>query len=60
VKKSIWLGALLCLATVPAISGVPQVDQARAAQYFKEAAVLCEREGGRLWGVSLCGYAGPW
>jgi hypothetical protein len=26
-----------------------------AAQYFKEAQALCERDGGRLWGVSLCG-----
>ncbi|MBI3401062.1 MAG: hypothetical protein HY048_06550 [Acidobacteria bacterium] len=44
---------LLCLAwplTAPA-----EVDQQRAAMYFKEAAALCEREGGRLWGVSLCG-----
>ncbi len=32
-----------------------QVDQALAATYFEEAAELCEREGGRLWGVSLCG-----
>src|SRR5262245_19931677 len=32
-----------------------QVDQERAATYFREAAALCEREGGRLWGVSLCG-----
>jgi hypothetical protein len=32
-----------------------QVDQQRAAEYFKEAAALCEREGGRLWGISLCG-----
>ena len=32
-----------------------QIDQARAERYFKEAAVLCEREGGRTWGVSLCG-----
>jgi hypothetical protein len=32
-----------------------QVDQERAATYFREAAVLCEREGGRLWGLSLCG-----
>jgi hypothetical protein len=32
-----------------------QVDQARAASYFAEAAALCAREGGRLWGVSLCG-----
>jgi hypothetical protein len=32
-----------------------QVDQARAEQYFKEAQTLCKRDGGRLWGVSLCG-----
>jgi len=32
-----------------------QVDQQRAEQYFKEAQALCERDGGRLWGVSLCG-----
>jgi hypothetical protein len=23
--------------------------------YFKEVQALCERDGGRLWGVSLCG-----
>ncbi len=32
-----------------------QVDQQRATVYFKEVAALCEREGGRMWGVSLCG-----
>ena len=31
-----------------------QVDQQRAREYFKEAQALCERDGGRLWGVSLC------
>ena len=31
-----------------------QVDQQRAQEYFKEAQALCERDGGRLWGVSLC------
>jgi hypothetical protein len=38
--------------------GVPlmaQVDQQRAAAYFKEAAALCARENGRIWGQSLCG-----
>jgi hypothetical protein len=40
------------IAAVPAVA---QVDQQRAAAYFKEAAALCEREAGRLWGVSLCG-----
>src|SRR5688572_6051808 len=34
---------------------VAQVDQQRAEQYFKEAQTLCERDGSRLWGVSLCG-----
>ena len=34
---------------------VAQVDQRLAEQYFKEAQTLCERDGGRLWGVSLCG-----
>ena len=23
-------------------------------EYFKEAQALCERDGGRLWGVSIC------
>ena len=38
-----------------AFPATAQVDRERAATYFKEAAVLCEREGGRLWGVSLGG-----
>ncbi len=33
---------------------VAQVDQQRAQEYFKEAQALCERDGGRLWGVSVC------
>jgi hypothetical protein len=40
------------LISVPLLA---QVDQERAAQYFKEAATLCQKENGRLWGVSLCG-----
>src|SRR4026209_142645 len=31
-----------------------QVDQQRAQEYSKEARALCERDGGRLWGVSVC------
>src|SRR5262245_32279158 len=31
-----------------------QVDQQRAQKYFKEAQAVCERDGGRLWGVSIC------
>lgn len=35
-------------------SAVAQVDQQRAQEYFKDAQALCERDGGRLWGVSIC------
>src|SRR5881409_3489034 len=32
-----------------------QVQPQLAERYFKVATALCERDGGRLWGVSLCG-----
>jgi hypothetical protein len=32
-----------------------QVDPQLAQHYFHEVTELCERDGGRLWGVSLCG-----
>jgi hypothetical protein len=31
------------------------VDQRKAEEYFAEARAICERDNGRLWGVSLCG-----
>jgi hypothetical protein len=37
-----------------AVPAAAQVDQQRAQEYFKEVRALCERDGGRLWGVSLC------
>jgi hypothetical protein len=37
-----------------ALPAVAQVDQQCAQEYFKEARALCERDGGRLWGVSVC------
>ena len=48
--------ALLCLSllAVPSLAR-GQVDSTLAQSYFKEAAALCERDGGKLWGVSLCG-----
>ncbi len=45
----------LLFVVVAVVPAAAQVDQARAEQYFKEAQALCERDGGRLWGVSLCG-----
>jgi len=47
-----WCLLFVALVARPAAA---QVDQARAQQYFAEAGALCERDGGRLWGVSLCG-----
>ncbi|MBI3681309.1 MAG: hypothetical protein HY235_13060 [Acidobacteria bacterium] len=45
----------MAAAVVLTVPSVAQVDEGRAAQYFAEAAALCERDAGRLWGVSLCG-----
>ena len=39
-------------AVAPAVA---QVDHQRAREFFTEAQALCERDGGRLWGVSICG-----
>jgi hypothetical protein len=47
--------ALLFVVAAGVVPASAQVDQARAEQYFKEARALCERDGGRLWGISLCG-----
>ena len=52
MQQGSWCLLFLMFAVVPAAG---QVDQVRAEQYFKEARTLCERDGGRLWGVSLCG-----
>jgi hypothetical protein len=40
-------------ASVAAQGGA--LDGATAGRYFAEARALCERDGGRLWGRSLCG-----
>src|SRR5688500_10841898 len=50
-RKALFLLLLLGAAT----AAEAQVDQQRAAEWFKEAQADCERDAGRLWGVSLCG-----
>ncbi|ODS51950.1 MAG: hypothetical protein ABS36_18945 [Acidobacteria bacterium SCN 69-37] len=44
---------LVLLGTAPAAHA--QVDPQVAQRYFDEATTICERDAGRLWGVSLCG-----
>lgn len=54
--NNVWFGMTITAVAVaghtPPISA--QVDQRLAQQYFQEAHALCTRDGGRLWGVSLC------
>jgi hypothetical protein len=45
---------LLLLCALPA-DAEAQVDPRLAQVYFEEAKTICERDAGRLWGVSLCG-----
>jgi len=49
--KTLFQLILVCTVTV----ANAQVDQQQAMEYFKEAQALCERDNGRLWGVSICG-----
>ena len=46
--------AVFVVVSAAASPAMAQVDQQRAAGFFKEAQALCERDGGRLWGVSFC------
>jgi hypothetical protein len=46
---------LLGVTTALAWPVAAQVDQRRAQEYFKDVQAVCEREGTRLWGISLCG-----
>jgi len=51
----------LCTAVVTYVvvghppPAVAQVDQQRAQAFFKDVQAVCEREGKRLWGMSMCG-----
>jgi len=47
------LPLLALLGAATAADG--QVQPQLAQRWFEEAAKLCERDAGRLWGVSLCG-----
>jgi hypothetical protein len=46
---------LLFLLFGTATAAGAQVQPELAKRYFEEASKLCERDAGRLWGVSLCG-----
>lgn len=45
---------IVCFVAASAAQG-RALDEATAGRYFAEARALCARDGGRLWGRSLCG-----
>jgi len=49
------LTTVFLLALPGAGAAHAQVQPQLAERYFNEARTLCERDAGRLWGVSLCG-----
>jgi len=49
--NTVFLLLLLGAASAPEAQVQPEL----AKRYFEEATKLCERDAGRLWGVSLCG-----
>jgi hypothetical protein len=48
-------GLFLLVLLGAATTAQAQVRPELARRYFEEATKLCERDAGRLWGVSLCG-----
>ena len=42
------------LAIAQPLAAFAQIDQQLAQQSFKDAHAICDRDDGRLWGVSIC------
>ena len=55
IITSAWCFGLISQSLCLVNPAAAQVDQQRAEAYFTEAATICQRDAGRLWGVSLCG-----
>ncbi|MGX5732386.1 hypothetical protein ACWKWK_17875 [Pseudoxanthomonas beigongshangi] len=50
-----WMALFLLGVTTPALSQESPIPVAAARAVFVQATSLCEADGGRLWGKSLCG-----
>lgn len=53
-RRIAWVLSGVCLATLQAGATQP-ISPDAARDVFAQAQALCERDGGKLWGVSLCG-----
>src|SRR5215472_2568809 len=54
IRRCVITLSLLVLSGAATVADA-QVQPPLARQWFEEATRLCERDAGRLWGVSLCG-----
>jgi hypothetical protein len=52
--RALWVAIFACGVVGHTRPAMAQVDQQRAQEFFAEVRALCERDGGRMWGVSLC------
>jgi hypothetical protein len=53
--RAFWVALFGYVVPGHVLPAAAQVDDQRAQAYFSEVQALCDRDGGRLWGVSLCG-----
>ena len=54
MRSAVFTAMVACGMVGHPPSALAQVNQQRAQEFFKEATALCQRDGGRLWGVSIC------
>lgn len=54
MRTRLVCAAAFVIVTSRALPAIAQVEQERAQAFFKEAQAICERDGGRLWGVPVC------
>ena len=55
ISRRVGLTAALLLLSATGVAARSQLEAASAVAVFEEARSLCEADGGRAWGVSLCG-----
>ncbi len=53
--KTLVLASLVAMLPAAAAAAAPAIPVAAAGAVFARARALCSADGGRLWGVSLCG-----
>ena len=55
MRISAFRTAILALVVIGhSLPAAAQVDQQRAQEFFKDVQAVCDREGQRLWGMSMC------